>query len=184
MSLRLFVALDLPDAARAALADYRDAVAEPSVWRPVEPAAFHVTLAFLGRRSDDDAARVAALLPDGGAAPAQRVTGARLRPPRRARVLGVALEDPAGTLGALQAGLSAALAAAGLYVPERRPFRPHVTLARLRAGARAPRAIAPEPAPPALAFAGTAVTLYRSDLARSGATYVSLAVRTLGSISA
>jgi RNA 2',3'-cyclic 3'-phosphodiesterase len=182
VSLRLFVALDLPETARAALAGYRDAVADPAVWRPVGEGAFHVTLAFLGRCADDDAARVAALLPDAAAAPALRVAGALLLPPRGARVLTVALEDRDGTLGALQARVGADLAAAGLYVPERRPFRPHVTLARLRAGARAPRALAV--APPPLAFAGTAVTLYRSDLARSGATYVPLAVRPLGSAAA
>jgi 2'-5' RNA ligase len=78
--------------------------------------------------------------------------------------------------------VSADLTAAGLYAPERRPFRPHVTLARLRAGAGAPRAVAPSPPP--VAFAGTAVTLYRSDLSPAGATYVPLAVRALGSASA
>jgi 2'-5' RNA ligase len=182
VSLRLFVALDLPEAVRAELAAYRDTVADPAVWRPVGRDAFHVTLAFLGRRADDDAARVAALLPEHAAAPALRVAGALLLPPRRARVLTVGLEDPDGTLGGLQARVSADLAGAGLYVPERRPFRPHVTLARLRAGAGAPRA-APPP-PPSVAFSGTAVTLYRSDLSPAGATYVPLAMRALGSASA
>ena len=80
----------------------------------------------------------------------------------------VAVEDLDGALAPLQAAVSDRLAAAGLYVPEKRPFRPHVTVARLRSGARAPRAVALEP--PALAFSGTAVTLYRSHLGRGGAT--------------
>ena len=178
MSLRLFVALDLPDPVRAELASYRDAVADTEVWRPVDAAAFHITLAFLGHRPDEDAGAVAALLPAGGAAPGLRLAGALLLPPRRARVLTVAVEDAGGALAPLQAAVSDRLAAAGLFVPEKRPFRPHVTLARLRSGARAPRAVALEP--PALAFAGTAVTLYRSHLGRGGATYEPLAVRPLG----
>ena len=178
VSLRLFVALDLPDPVRAELASYRDAVAEAEVWRPVDAAAFHITLAFLGHRPDEDAAAVAALLPAGGAAPGLRLAGALLLPPRRARVLTVAVEDVDGALAPLQAAVSDRLAAAGLFVPEKRPFRPHVTLARLRSGARAPRAVAVEP--PALAFSGTAVTLYRSHLGRGGATYEPLAVRPLG----
>jgi 2'-5' RNA ligase len=67
--------------------------------------------------------------------------------------------------------VSAALAAAGLYEPERRPFRPHATVARLRAGARPPRAAAHLDGPEPVAFAGEAVTLYRSRLSRSGARY-------------
>ena len=178
MSLRLFVALDLPDPVRAELASYREAVADAEVWRPVDAAAFHITLAFLGHRPDEDAAAVAALLPAGGAAPGLRLAGALLLPPRRARVLTVAVEDVDGALAPLQAAVSDRLAAAGLFVPEKRPFRPHVTLARLRSGARAPRAVVLEP--PALAFSGTAVTLYRSHLGRGGATYEPLAVRPLG----
>ena len=62
MSVRLFVALDLPDAARAALARFRDAAADPVVWRPLDEASFHVTLAFLGHRPEEDVERVAAVL--------------------------------------------------------------------------------------------------------------------------
>ena len=66
--------------------------------------------------------------------------------------------------------LVAALAEAGLHEPERRRFRPHATVARLRAGARSPRSPGigrPEP----VAFAGEAVTLYRSRLSPAGARY-------------
>ena len=93
-------------------------------------------------------------------------------PPRRARVLTVALDDADGTLGALQARLSAALAPAGLYTPETRPFRPHVTVARLRPRQRAPRAT---PDVDTREFHGTAVTLYRSTTHPTGARYDPLA---------
>ena len=123
-----------------------------------------MTLAFLGHRPEEDveaAAAVIAGLPP--AAPPLRIAGALLLPPRRARVLCAALADDEGVLAALQAAASAGLETAGLYIPERRPFRPHVTVARLRAGARAPRQVTAVPDP--MAFCGEAVTLYHSRLA-------------------
>ena len=71
---------------------------------------------------------------------------------------------------ALQKAVADGLAARRLYTPEGRAYRPHATVARLRAGARAPRAAGlGDPAP--VAFAGEAVTLYRSHLSRAGASY-------------
>ena len=52
--LRLFVALELPEAVRSALVSFRDAAADPAIWRPVAPEAIHLTLAFLGRRDASD----------------------------------------------------------------------------------------------------------------------------------
>jgi 2'-5' RNA ligase len=77
-------------------------------------------------------------------------------------VLTVALEDTAGELEALHGRLAAALHDAVGFEPERRRFLPHVTVARVRRGA-APRAADLPPAPSA-AFAGEALTLYRSYL--------------------
>jgi len=90
----------------------------------------------------------------------------------------VALVDAGGALGRLQAVLSQALAAAGVYTPEARPFRPHVTVGRLRPVARAPRALDVEPEP--VAFTAGAVVLYRSHVGRGGAVYEPLASRQLG----
>jgi RNA 2',3'-cyclic 3'-phosphodiesterase len=177
MSVRLFVALDLPDAARAALARFRDAAADPVVWRSLNEAQFHVTLAFLGYRGEEDVERVAGVLREltPWRPAALKLAGGLLLPPRRARVLTVALADPDGAVAALQADVSARLAAAGLYEPEKRPFRAHVTVARLRPGARAPRRLDVEPEP--LSFAGGPVTLYRSRLQRGGAVYEPLFAR-------
>jgi 2'-5' RNA ligase len=175
--LRLFVALDLPAAARAALARFRDAAADPALWRPLPEESFHVTLAFLGHRPETDVERVVAVLRglEPWAAPQLALGEGLLLPPRGARVLTVALADAGGALGALQADVGAGLAAAGVYEPEARPFRPHVTVARLRAGARAPRALAAAPEP--LAFSAGAVTLYRSRLGPRGAVYAPLFAR-------
>ena len=167
---RLFVALDLPAAARAALSEFRER-ADPRVWRPVPDEALHVTLAFLGHLPEGSSARAGEVV-RAGAGPATDLAlgAALLLPPRRPRVLTVEVGDGAGELAALQERLSAALSAAGLYEPERRAFRPHATVARLRAGERAPRELridGPEP----VGFDGAAVTLYRSRLSRAGARY-------------
>ena len=86
MKLRLFVALDLPEPARAALAAFRAAAADPAVWRPLPDEALHLTLAFLGHRPEADVrrarGRIAKRADDGAAARARR---ARSRCRRSAR---------------------------------------------------------------------------------------------------
>jgi 2'-5' RNA ligase len=170
-ALRLFVALDLPEPARAALAAFRDAAADQAVWRPLPDEALHLTLAFLGRRPAADVAAVERVLrAAAGPAPQLSLGGSLLLPPRRPRVLCAEVLDPHAALAALQSRVSAGLDAAGVYEPEARPFRAHATVARLRAGARAPRerpAAGPEP----IAFGGEALTLYASHLHPSGARY-------------
>ena len=175
---RLFVALDLPAAARAALAEFRGR-ADPSVWRPVPDDALHVTLVFLGHLPEGTSERVGEVV-RGCAGPAADLAlgPALLLPPRRARVLCAEVEDGSGALGALQGRLAEALAAAGLHAPETRPYRPHATVARLRSGQRAPRS-SPE-GPERARFAGEAVTLYRSRLSRAGARYEPLERVALG----
>jgi len=172
-TLRLFVALELsPEAVRVAGA-LRDGL-DPQVWRLLPDDALHLTLAFLGARPEADAAPAAEVLA-GPAGPAPRLAFGPpvLLPPRRPRALALGVADLHGELAPLQARVSAGLAAAGLYAPEARPFRPHVTLARLRPRARAGRELPPPPAP--VAFTAPAVTLFASRLHPSGARYEPLA---------
>jgi 2'-5' RNA ligase len=177
--LRLFVALDLPVAAVRALGRFRDEAADPAVWRPLDEASFHVTLAFLGHRPEGDVGLVGDALAALSARdpPALELGAGLLLPPRRARVLTVALIDATGGLVQLQGEVSAGLAAAGVYTPEARPFRPHVTVARIRPGVRAPRDL--EAAPDAVAFTAGDVVLDRSRLSRGGAAYEPLVTRRL-----
>ncbi len=170
---RLFVALELPGAASEALARWGElTAAERPALRLVRGEGLHVTLCFLGSHGIDEVPRIGeACRAAGGQGPVELSFGrAVCLPPRRPRVLAVALDDSGGALGTIQAKLAAALVAAGAYEPERRPFLPHVTVARVRAGAGRIRADE-LPAPPALAFAGSAVTLYRSRLGGGGARY-------------
>jgi len=174
LKLRLFVALELPEAARAALAAFRAAAADPDVWRPLPDEALHLTLAFLGHRPQSDVERIGEVLHAAPAhAPRLALGPALALPPRRPRVLTAEIEDPDGSLRALQAAVSRDLAARSLYAPEARAYRPHATVARLRPDARAGRTSLPDPEP--LAFRGEALTLFRSQLRREGARYEPLA---------
>jgi RNA 2',3'-cyclic 3'-phosphodiesterase len=175
--LRLFVALDLPDAVRDALAGL-GAAADQAVWRPVARDALHVTLAFLGSRPPADVDLIAPIVAAEHAAPALALGDVLLLPPRRGRVLAVALDDRDGALTDLQARVAGKLAGAGVYTPEARPFRPHVTVARLRPRARPPRSTDLRVDAPA--FSAQALTLYASRLHPSGARYDPLARATLG----
>jgi RNA 2',3'-cyclic 3'-phosphodiesterase len=103
------------------------------------PESWHLTLTFLGEISEAAAAEFAnALEAAVGRTICGRVpsAGPVLLPPRgRPRVLGVGF-SPSPGLETL-AGLARAADAAGRRIgvePERREFRPHVTLARLREG--------------------------------------------------
>jgi 2'-5' RNA ligase len=171
-ALRLFVALELPAEAVTVLEAFAGEAADPAVWRTVPAESLHVTLAFLGQTEASRVASVAEAL-DAAAgdrlAPRLAFAGPLLLPPSRPRVLTAALTDRDGTLGALQARVSSALAAIGAYAPERRAFRPHVTVARLRPRARAARSLEAAIAP--LEFAGTAVTLFSSRTSPHGASY-------------
>jgi RNA 2',3'-cyclic 3'-phosphodiesterase len=169
-TLRLFVALELPAPVRAALLSFREAAADPGVWRPVAADALHLTLAFLGRRPESDVRLIEPVLrTEDGPAPRLALAGAVLLPPRRARVLCAEVADPDGTLAALQARVSDGLEAAGVYRPEKRPFRAHATVARIRPRVRPPRAVTAAPEP--LGFHGEAVTLFVSHLHPHGARY-------------
>jgi 2'-5' RNA ligase len=171
-SLRLFCALELPPVAVAVLEDFRAQAADPADWRPVPTASLHVTLAFLGATDAALAGSLEAALqeavPAGTPAPRLALGGALLLPPRRPRVLAAAVQDLDGTLGELQTRVRTALAATGAFRLEDRASRPHVTVARLRARARAPRALgAPEP----VVFHGGPVTLFSSRTLPDGARY-------------
>jgi RNA 2',3'-cyclic 3'-phosphodiesterase len=179
---RLFVALDLPEGVRNGLEAWgREALADPAL-RPVRPENLHITLAFLGYRPEKEIERVAAAV-EASVAPAPLIE--LLEPvarPARGRPRLFAL--PALSPGAetLQAGLQEGLVGERLYEPEKRPFWPHVTVARARPegrGSRRPMPVeeSPGPLPATLAkpFFGVWMTLYRSELKPSGAHYAPLA---------
>lgn len=128
---RHFLALRPDEAARAKLVD----VELPLEARPTHPADLHLTLAFLGTLDQATSSRAAAAASEVAVAwPPPTPTLDRLEHWRRSRVLCVVGTDAAGPLIDLAHALSTALAARGLPT-QSRPFRPHLTLARLPARA-------------------------------------------------
>lgn len=162
MSARLFFALDVGDAARAALAGWAaEAVEDDPALRLVPEERLHVTLAFLGHRPEGEIEGLAALAGPAAVPVGElRAGGALWLAPRRPHVLTVAVE---GDLAPLHERLWRALEDRG-FERERRRFRPHVTVARVRRGARP--ATLDLPTPPEVALGSAALVLLRSHLGR------------------
>ncbi len=179
---RLFVAVDPPPEvcealvrwARAATAGMGVAGGRGSM-RVLTPASLHLTLCFLGSRPVAEIEPLAGALAECGGRACELLVGAPLwLPPRRPRSLAVEIHDEDGELGRLQRGLANALQEVSEWRPEPRRFRAHVTLARTR-GAAGRRSMELLAATPPLSFTAEAVVLYRSHLAREGASYERLA---------
>ena len=173
---RLFVALDLPAGARDALVAWRDEVlGGRDELRLLPPESLHLTLAFIGSRPESQVEAIAAAglgavegLPPAVLTPL-RADGV---PPRRPRLFALELADEDGRATAIAHAVWDALEAGGWYEREKRPFWPHVTLARVRKGGRA-AGVDGEP-PPSGQFTASEVTLYRSLLSPRGARYEAL----------
>jgi RNA 2',3'-cyclic 3'-phosphodiesterase len=179
---RLFVALDLPDRLREGIAAWGSGALVDPALRPVASESLHITLAFLGYRPEEEIEEIAAVVRERtGPAPWVELLEPEARPPRgRARLYALPALSP-GT-EALQAGIAQGLGEAGFYEPEKRPFWPHVTVARVRPegrGSRRPAVVSDPPGnfPEGLSAAQICrrMTLYRSELQPTGARYVPLA---------
>ncbi|HEX5760896.1 MAG TPA: RNA 2',3'-cyclic phosphodiesterase [Thermoanaerobaculia bacterium] len=185
--MRLFVAFDLSDAARQEARRRAEALREtlpPARW--VDLAGAHLTLVFLGEVPESQlpalTERLAAAFAPHAPLPLRLAGGGTFPPGRSARVAWVGVE--AGPeLAAVQRAAAAACVEAVGHQPEKRPYHPHVTLARCPT---------PWPRPAAerfaAAFAGpvgepwTAAhgTLFESRLSPKGARYTPVAELPLG----
>jgi RNA 2',3'-cyclic 3'-phosphodiesterase len=186
--LRLFVAVDVPDQVKgelaAVVAPYRDRI-PGARWTRSE--GWHATLKFLGatwpRLVDTvlESVRVAA---GGAEAFESRLTSLGVFPsPGRARVVWAGLEDLEGRFSTLVKSLDALLEEH--FVPEKRAFTPHLTVARLNPP-RNIREFAPDlvgTAIPSDPFPVDRLVLYRSYLSPKGATYEPLLASPLGETS-
>ena len=175
---RLFVALDLPEDVRAHVAEWqREALKRVPELRGVVPEALHVTLCFIGWRELGELDTIGGAVTAAAAAvPGVALDGPVWLPRRRPRVLALGIDDSESACLRLQEAVSAALVRGRWFEPERRPFFPHVTVGRMRAGTgRAPASRPLPEAPAPLRFAGAALTLYRSRPTAGGATYEPLA---------
>ncbi|HWW76942.1 MAG TPA: RNA 2',3'-cyclic phosphodiesterase [Pyrinomonadaceae bacterium] len=187
LSLRLFFAVELPGEVREAAAAHasrlrRDFPEARASWP--RPESLHLTLKFLG---DVEGARVeslsgAATAAAAGLAPfTLTIEGAGSFPPRgAARVLWLGVRDAAAGLSRLQLRLENGCAAHG-FPRESKPYKPHLTLARLRApqdAAALSEAHRRAPFGPH-AFQVSDFVLMRSELGPGGSRYTPLSRHTL-----
>jgi 2'-5' RNA ligase len=135
--MRLFVAIELTEAARSAIAAEQQRIAQTigsDAPRFVRPEQMHLTLAFIGDTTDDRAASIVAA----AAADIPRPPfclgfgGPGVFPPHGApRVLWLGVVGGGPDVIELQAVVALRLQTAGVLLEDRR-FHPHLTLARWR----------------------------------------------------
>jgi 2'-5' RNA ligase len=174
--VRVFFSVPVSDEARsgasgALRAMKRAAGDAPLSWTKDEQ--LHFTLAFLGEQPEDALARLRE-----AAAPCAALhafdlilSGAGAFPdPRRPRVLWVGAEQGARELEDLAACLARGLRAAG-FALEKRPFRAHLTVARVRPGGEraASRALGAAPQGEIARMRVDRLSLMRSQLSPQGA---------------
>lgn len=182
MTVRAFIAIELPDDARHTLVHACAALkSEDHRWRGekwVEPENLHITLKFLGNLELEALMGVSDVLAEECSAIREfDLTLARVHAVpgiRSARMLWAEFLDTDGECGLLSAAAERAAMCAGVPADER-PFRPHATLVR----ARKPRPVAAD----ALAAADSAIasghtvvsvpaaTVFTSELTRQGPIY-------------
>jgi len=141
VSLRLFVALELPpDAKDGILTVIEDLRARGIRASWSREGTLHLTLAFLGDTDEDDVDAVAGALATAAAGvPPFRwtVRGLGAFPsPRRPRVVWAGVEAPEALFD-LKQRIDTELRPLG-FKPDRRRFRPHITLGRIRREGDAP----------------------------------------------
>ncbi len=182
--------------ARGVAATAREAGSARGSLSLLDAHSLHLTLCFLGSRPVGEIDALAAALTRGGERACELSVGAPLwLPPRRPHALAVEIHDRDGELLRVHEQVTAALCGVSAWQPERRRFRAHITLARVRGGLgggrrlrSGPSAGAVErshssrlsrdrslPTTPWLSFTPEAIVLYRSWLTPEGASYEALA---------
>jgi len=167
---RIFFAIDLDLETRAILAAQVEDLEVPG--KRVPAANWHLTLRYVGDLDEVRHQRLLADLDqiDLGEPFRIRFTDLGAFPnPRRATVLWRAVDDPAQRLGTLVDSIEETCRSVGLPA-EDRPFRPHVTLSRIRPG-RDVRSLVGGTDLSALEMLVTSVTVFRSHLGGPSARY-------------
>lgn len=184
--MRLFVALDLPDDVRAAIAAWQQRALTDPALRPMRPENLHVTLCFLGYHPERKLERITEIISSVPREPVELHFDPDPSPMPKGRPRLYAIGGRSESAERLQAELSQALAAERFYEPEKRGFWPHVTVARVRSerlppapgqrrGRGRPRRVVKPPGrlsrPLREPFGAVRVALYRSHLKPQGAEY-------------
>jgi 2'-5' RNA ligase len=179
--MRTFAALELPGDFLSALGEPLDALREKHPgFRWTKEKNLHITLAFFGEIDERDIPflkETAGNTAHKGAA-FSIGAGKLFTLPRRkaANVLALGIEEGGDRIAALAAGFEKF---AGPEERGKRPFTPHITLAR-RGGV--PLALSPEEQNTPITAGGIikSLTIFKSELFREGPVYTPLAVYPLG----
>ncbi len=170
VTARIFVAVPLSEEARVVLTGLLDGIDMPG--SVVPPANWHITLRFIGRADDVAFDRLLGSLDEAGLGRAFDLElgemGAFPRP-KSATVLWLGVAKDQARLGELAVEVEDAVQAAG-FEAEERPFRPHLTLSRVRPPVDVTRLIASFPRA-GLGWRCSSIVVYRSHLGRGPARY-------------
>lgn len=183
--MRLFIALPLPDAVSSALETAQNQLRRthrPVKW--VAPASIHLTLQFLGEQDESLVppllAALAAIRPEPAALPQLQLARIGAFPNlRRPQTIWMGVGGDMAALANVQRAVVRATGSLGLPA-EARPFRPHLTLGRVRSDANREaiqelgRALATAAAPAELNWRSDPPILYQSTLSPQGARYEAL----------
>ena len=180
--IRSFIAIELPDELKLELTqlEARLKLGEQPWVKWVDPYSIHLTLKFLGSITLDRAGEITRAMEEA----VQGIPPFRLEVKdlgvfpnlRRVQVVWVGISGEVDKLAWLQQGIESNLAPLG-FVPESRPFTPHLTLARLRPQAslderqRFGQLIADTKFGADSTIEVDAISLMRSQLIREGAIY-------------
>jgi 2'-5' RNA ligase len=183
--MRVFIAFALPPQIASAAAALLPVL--PGL-RPVRPELLHVTLAFLGRVADERLDDILAACRQAASPQAPfNVTldrAGRFPEGGAPRVVWLGMGEGATESSSLAAAVRDALTARDVAF-DAKPFRPHVTIARVkddidRPMARAIAAAAERLQPAQLRFAVEAIVPFESVLSPKGPRYTPLALAPLG----
>ena len=179
--IRSFIAIELPEETRKTLSAVQEELKRSGAGvRWVRPSSIHLTLKFLGNINPAQVENIASVMvqvvqdepPIGlllgglGAFPSQR----------KPRVIWVGLKGEVQRLGQIQARLENGLEPLG-FTREKRPFRPHLTIGRIKDRRRLHSLVDAMTAlelPQFNSFDADEIILYKSDLRPTGAIYTKL----------
>jgi 2'-5' RNA ligase len=179
--IRSFIAIDLPEETRRALAEIQEQLKQSGARvRWVNPGSIHLTLKFLGDIHPDQVDDIAAATARAVRSEPQlnlRAAGLGAFPNhRKPRVIWVGLRGEVERLVNIQAGLEKALEPLG-FALEGRGFRPHLTIGRVKDRHRLQSlidAMSTLELPEFNSFDADEIILYKSDLRPTGAIYTKL----------
>ena len=184
--IRTFIAIEINDAIRAELADVQSVLEEANghvSW--VRPQNIHCTLVFLGDIFADTVNSITTALKQAaaGCKPFEiEIAGlGYFGPSRSPRIIWSGIAGAVTPLVKLQNDLVAAVSAAGLK-PDKKPFKPHLTIGRVRSNRNVPALVEAIKANETKSFGKVSVervVLMKSQLTANGPVYSLLLAKSL-----